>query len=471
MNDRMAVVWTRLGGAPRKTGSLYLTEHEARFTYTAEFVDSGLPGLGFVLAPEFFGTTTIARPRSEPFMVHPPLQALIPPRGERNFNRALITRYLEQRGISRATHSPEEIEWEALLLAGHGGIGHLDVFSSDEAADAWYSQPAGPPTLHPVGDDFGFSLKRFLTWFDDDAEALLEVIGPTPTVGGAIPKLLLSIPTDGWDGTIGLPTRRRMPDAGRTDVVLKIEQSAAYPGIIELEALTLELHREAGFSVPRFWPVELGDGIRALAVERFDRDPQGVPLMSESIYSILASADPTLAGHYDAPYDDIASALLTPRIQLVDDRRAAARHLFERLLLALLTGNGDLHLSNLSLLRDDRGVAFSPIYDPTPMRAYSIHNALTPGSMSFGGYGEYIGRRDEPVGFAEALSRFAKALKIGSKEQRGLIEKAIRATAAYADRVAALSTVPSENRDRLIRIHREIAEKLTASSRVAEEKT
>ena len=91
--------------------------------------------------------------------------------------------------------------------------------------------------------------------------------------------------------------------------------------------------------------------------------------------------------------------------------------------------------------------------------------------MSFGGYGEYIGRRDELVGFAEALSRFGKALKIGSKEQRGLIEKAIRATAAYADRVAALSTVPSENRDRLIRIHREIAEKLTASSRVAEEKT
>ena len=186
--------------------------------------------------------------------------------------------------------------------------------------------------------------------------------------------------------------------------------------------------------------------------------------MSESIYSILASADPALASHYDAPYDDIAAALLTPRIQLVDDRRAAARHLFERLLLALLTGNGDLHLSNLSLLRSDHDVAFSPIYDPTPMRAYSIHNALTPGSMSFGGYGEFIGRRDEPVGFSEALSRFGKALKIGGKEQRGLIERAIHATAAFADRVAALSTVPSNNRDRLINIHREIAGRLSADS-------
>ena len=222
MNDRMAVVWTRLGGAPRKMGSLYLTEHEARFTYTAEFVESGLPGLGFVLAPAFFGTTTIARPRSEPFMVHPPLQALIPPRGERNFNRALITRYLEQRGISRATHAPEEIEWEALLLAGHGGIGHLDVFASDEAADAWYSQPAGPPTLHPIGDDFGFSLKKFLTWFDDDAEALLEVIGPTPTVGGAIPKLLLSIPAD------GCPTPGAQTSSSRSNKAPPIRASSSW---------------------------------------------------------------------------------------------------------------------------------------------------------------------------------------------------------------------------------------------------
>ena len=54
------------------------------------------------------------------------------------------------------------------------------------------------------------------------------------------------------------------------------------------------------------------------------------------------------------------------------------------------------------------------------MRTCSIHDALAPGSMSFDGFGEFIGRRDEPVGFTEVLSRVAKALKIGNKEQRRL---------------------------------------------------
>ena len=87
--DREAVVWTRLGGQPRRMGRLYVTDKECRFTYDDDFLDTGLPGLGIVYAPEFFGKTTIVRQRSELFDLLPPLQSLIPPRNEDNFQRNL----------------------------------------------------------------------------------------------------------------------------------------------------------------------------------------------------------------------------------------------------------------------------------------------------------------------------------------------------------------------------------------------
>ena len=58
--DREAVVWTRLPrssdglseGAPQRMGRLYVTERECRFTYDDDFLQTGLPGLGLVYAPD-----------------------------------------------------------------------------------------------------------------------------------------------------------------------------------------------------------------------------------------------------------------------------------------------------------------------------------------------------------------------------------------------------------------------------------
>ena len=41
MRDREAVVWTRMTGNPMKMGILYVTDREARFTYTTEYAQSG----------------------------------------------------------------------------------------------------------------------------------------------------------------------------------------------------------------------------------------------------------------------------------------------------------------------------------------------------------------------------------------------------------------------------------------------
>ena len=42
--DREAVVWTRLGGQPRRMGRLYVTDRECRFTYDDDFLTAGADG-------------------------------------------------------------------------------------------------------------------------------------------------------------------------------------------------------------------------------------------------------------------------------------------------------------------------------------------------------------------------------------------------------------------------------------------
>jgi serine/threonine-protein kinase HipA len=442
--DRQAVVWTRLGTNPLRMGQLYLTGHECRFTYAPDYLATGLPGVGAIYTPEVYASDTIVRTRTDAFDFLPPIQALIPPHSEHNFQRRLVVDYLARNGVTPA--SGLEADWEILKVSGHGGIGHLDVFESDEKAVDWYAAPARPE-LYDVTQESDFSLKNYLTWFDHDAETLMQVIGPTPSVGGAIPKLLVSIPDSGWDGRIGLPAR--FGAQGVIDVVLKFEQSPVYPGLVELEALALDVHREAGFSVPRHWVVEF-NGVPALAVERFDRDSNKNPLFTESLYSVLASGDARITHNYSYSYDEVGRAIDRSPIDFVTDRTAAKRHLLARLLMALLTGNGDLHLENLSIVGMEGALAFSPVYDPTPMRAYSIHNMLS--VMPFGGYGETDEASGETTGLAAAVQKLAKNLGIPPATLEEMTGKVLQATEHYAERLRALASLPEANRENLVSI-------------------
>ncbi len=447
--DREAVVWTRAGTRPVKMGRLYVTDSECRFTYSEDFPGTGLPGLGVLYPPEIIQQTTIVRRRTEFFDLLPPLQSLIPPRGEKNFQRQLILAYLARKGIVPSRGF--DADWEILMMAGHGGIGHLDVFPDDEKALEWYSAPAGQG-LFRISGKFGFSLKEFLTWFDDEAGGFIQVIGATPTVGGAIPKLLMTIPETGWTGEVGLPSRAGA--RGVTDVILKFEQTRLYPGIIDLEALALDVHEEAGFEVPRRWKTVIND-IPTFVIERFDRDMDCNPLFTETLYSIFASGDRSVTSPYSTTYDAIGRAIDRSPVDLVTDRKAAKRYLLKRLLLALATGNGDMHLENLSIIRRGDELGFSPVYDPTPMRAYSIHNLLTP--MPFGGYGE--------VSLCEALVRFTRNLGFRKTYLLDLIDEVLTVTRDYEERVRALEGLPERNRENLVSIVESVKAQLRECSK------
>jgi len=445
--DREAVIWTRLGGQPNRMGRLYVTEKECRFTYDEEYLQHDLPGLGIVYAPAFYGKTTISRARQKPFDLFPPIQSLIPPRQADNFQRNLALKYLQKKqkqSFSQLDMASFDADWEILKISGHGGIGHLDLFENDQCAENWYSNPP-PHALMEITEELGFSLKQFMTWFEEDIDVFIQTVGPTPSVGGAIPKLLLSIPESGWDGRIGLPTREQTP--GIIDVVLKFEQTTRYPGIIELEMLALETHREAGFDVPRYWPCFF-KGMPALAIERFDRDKNNTPLCSETLYSILASGIP-LNNHYDYRYDLIAQAIDVSPVAFVSNSSDSKQHLFRRLLMALLTGNGDLHLENLSITCCDKIKGFSKIYDPAPMRAYAQHDMLS--VMPFGDYGETPEDSDNPINLKQAVERFAKNCGLNKTQTVDSINDALSVTRHFNARVGQLKTVPDENKERLIK--------------------
>jgi len=461
MSDKRAEVWTRLPGYPIKMGDLYVTDKESRFTYSEAYLKhNDLPGIGLVYSPEIYQNRSMSRLRNNYFDFFPPIQALLPPNSQHNFQRNLIQKYIYSKGDTFSNQF--DLNWQILMLSGHGGIGHLDVFPSEHEAIQWYSSITKQELnlnlkKSQQDESFGSSLKAFLTWFDHDAKGLLDIIGPTPSVGGAIPKLLLSIPSNGWEGRFGLPTKAESQDV--IDVVLKFEQSNLYPGVTELEALGLKIHQQAGFEVPRFWTTQI-NGIPAIAVERFDRTDRNRPLFQESIYSVLASGSKAITDNHSTSYDHIVRMLDNPRIKIVDERMEAKKHLLSRLLLAFLTGNGDLHLENLSLLRRNGKVAFSPVYDPVPMRAYSIHNMVTP--MPFGDYGEFVEHQDAPINFNQALERFIKTLGFNRNYVLGVIENLLQVTKDYPADILALSSLPQQNKDNLVAIHLSIKNKLLA---------
>jgi serine/threonine-protein kinase HipA len=237
-------------------------------------------------------------------------------------------------------------------------------------------------------------------------------------------------------------------------VVLKIERTPAYPGLVALEAMALDLHREAGFEVPRYWHAEVG-GLPALAIARFDRDARGGPLPQESLFSVLAAGARDIERNTDGSLDRIGRVIDLADPALIADRRAAREHLFRRLLLALLTGNGDLHLDNLSLLGPEGEARFSPVYDPTPMRAYSRHDMLC--AVPFGGYGEKAPHGDPLV---DACLTFAANIGLRKASVRDSVAELLALIGDYPERVEAVPGLPADNKARLASIHRDICRRL-----------
>lgn len=439
--DKHAVIWTRAGGSPIKLANMTLTDSELRITKTEEAIEANIPFVSVL--HDIAGERTLVHRRTENNALPPQLQALLPPANPGNPQRKILATLLERKINVRGLPIIEK-DWHMLLFAGRNGIGHLDVFASDLEADAYYFRRQESASVSQ-NTSLWLAFNRFIrdVASEVDEQTVLNAIGPTPGISGFVPKLLTTIEIgNGWMGN----------DSSFNEIqaLVKLEQ-AAYRGLLQLESLCFDYHRLAGFNVPRTWCRKIeqhGESLDLLAIERFDRDG-AIPVPVESFYSILKTGS-TKKYHQstDGSMEDAAKLFDVLKMSATDKR-----DWYRRFVMAILTGNGDLHLENMSVLTGEY-CKLSPVYDPAPMRAYrglrNNHDILSALPFSnIGGMGElnhlpFSASGDTPIDLRERLLKFARAIGINTRSAQSDMDELLIVTQNYAEHAAdILNSIPA----------------------------
>lgn len=134
-------------------------------------------------------------------------------------------------------------------------------------------------------------------------------------------------------------------------------QAQTFPHLPENEHVTMQMAKEANLTVPPHGLVRLKDGSLAYLVRRFDRALDGAKLLQEDFCQLGELAP-------KQKYEGSAELCLRLIRRYATEPGVAALALFRQIVFAWLTGNGDMHLKNLSLLRGQDGIyRLSPAYD------------------------------------------------------------------------------------------------------------
>lgn len=450
--DKHAVIWTRCESGPIKMADIVVTPKQTRFSYTKEFIEyddehtaeCNVGGVSLLAPTQQYKTEQVTYLAKDTIPLYPRLMSMLPARNETNIQRRLYTRILEKSAIPPTPGL--DTDWEILLLSAHNGIGHLDIFRDDRVAEHYYNNPEQRNLLtsrSAYWKQIQSEIKN--TVYDIDDDELLDAFGPTPSVGGMIPKILVAIPeSQEWQGEFSSPGTTEVEGVQYVDVILKIEPMG-YEGVLALEALCLEVHRELGFDVPEFWLSEI-DGMQVLAIKRFDRvihNGKSYPIPMESFFSVFAIGDKYFQSNSDTDLEEMAYRIARLAKVANLDVRELQQELYRRLIVALFTGNGDLHLENISFLGGASNVSLSPVYDPAPMRAWSRHNTRFAIPLVFD---------DELGGLRENLIQLGEAYQYTKKQASNLIDEMADKTKDYVQRVKELKGVPEQNKKLLIEI-------------------
>jgi serine/threonine-protein kinase HipA len=143
---------------------------------------------------------------------------------------------------------------------------------------------------------------------------------------------------------------------GRSVYILK-PQAATYPELPQNELLTMRLAELFGVEVPDCGLVYLADQSLAYLVRRFDRPADGGKLRQEDFCQLAVKP---AKEKYDG------SAELCARLikQFASEPLIELLNLFRLMVVSWVTGNGDMHLKNFSLLAGPENIyRLSPAYD------------------------------------------------------------------------------------------------------------
>lgn len=141
---------------------------------------------------------------------------------------------------------------------------------------------------------------------------------------------------------------------------------------VETEYLLLNKARALGIPVADARLVHDGVGQAALLVSRFDRSPGG-PLAVEDGAQLMGLVP---SRKYLIPSEAVASAA----INMCSSQALAARNIFLQFLFAWLSGNGNLHAKNISVLQQASGEwRLAPAYDLQCTLAAEIEQGFAAG--------------------------------------------------------------------------------------------
>lgn len=166
---------------------------------------------------------------------------------------------------------------------------------------------------------------------------------------------------------------------GKWIIKLPLPQHPALPSV---EYSVMRWAAEAGFEVPDTfvvniedignlpadWPVRTGE---ALAIRRFDRKEGGERVHHEDFAQVI-HVYPTPQGKYSSANHEVLGRIILS----VCGEEGFAEYV-RRLVFMVLSGNGDAHLKNWSLLYPDgRSACLTPLYDQVFTKAFLPNDSL-----------------------------------------------------------------------------------------------
>ncbi len=299
--------------------------------------------------------------------------------------------------LRRAVKTSADDEFSLLLAVGADAIGDVQVVPAGLT-------PAEVPPRVAIDDLADTSFADLLTELGIRAQRM--------ALPGVQDKTSAAM--------INLPVAR----AGER-FILKLNPLDGYPHLVENETFFLDAAHLSGLTVPPHKLVVDRDGTPGLLVRRFDRITVDGEVRALAVEDGCQAADRPPADKYLLGTDRTFLALT----KVCDVPVLAGRELIWQLAFAYLTGNGDAHAKNFSVLQDQAGEwGVSPVYDVPCSQVYGDSTM----AMS-------IGRRSGSEFSAQDFVALGATLRVPERAVR-------RALTELADRVdrwlPGLDTLP-----------------------------
>ncbi len=261
---------------------------------------------------------------------------------------------------------------------------------------------------------FHLNVQPELPYDMEELSKLAEnIIKSRITIPGVQPKISIHLETGSG--------RNRLTIVGLWGRYILKPPVGHYPHLPENESLTMKLAEAAGIKTVPNSLIPLKTGELCYITERIDHTEDGKKIRMEDLCQITGR----LTEHkYSGSYEQIAGALK----KYSDNPLFDITELLKVLLFSFVTGNGDMHLKNFSLIEKEGFITLAPSYDLLSTRLV-ISEKDDPDEMALtlNGKKRKIGKND--------FYLFSKNAGLTEKQFSNIFEEIIEA----ADRMQTLA--------------------------------